>query len=235
MTPASHSQWRDTPQTGWLSATPWKENVTMTTKFTAKRGRKPEKPRRDFPLFPHATNRWAKKVRGKLRYFGKVSRRSNWPSRTGQVARPKRRPLGGPGTASQHSGRPRLRDLCNAFLSHKKALLEAGELCQRTFGEYFNTCDRLVKAFGRDRPIDNLIADDFRHLRDRSQNSGDRSGYPTKSNGCGACSSTVLTPDSWTSPSGSAPTSRKPSAKVLRKNRADAGSRMFEPEEFRPS
>ena len=42
----------------------------MRKSSSPSRTRKPRKPYPDFPLFPHATRRRAKKIRGKLHYFG---------------------------------------------------------------------------------------------------------------------------------------------------------------------
>ena len=88
--------------------------------------KKPKKPYPDFPLFPHATGQWAKKIRGKMFYFGtdaEAALKKYTAERDDlQAGRtPRATPVGGVS----------IRDLCNRFLTAKKRLLESGELVPR--------------------------------------------------------------------------------------------------------
>ena len=131
------------------------------SKSIVKTPTKPSKPYPDFPLFPHATRRWAKKIRGKLHYFGP------WEDSDGALQKyiDQRDDL--------HAGRaPRptldgltLRDLLNRFLTAKQRKVEAGEMKDRTFGDYYAAGARLVDAFGPHRLVDDLRAEDFGRFR----------------------------------------------------------------------
>src|SRR5437660_7942083 len=101
---------------------------------------KPSKPYPDFPLFPHATGRWAKKVRGKLHYFGP------WADPDAALAKYLEQ------KDALHAGRkPRpdpeavtVKDAANAFLNAKAALLDARELSPHTWANYKRAAEELV-------------------------------------------------------------------------------------------
>ncbi|HZZ77891.1 MAG TPA: hypothetical protein VFE62_05210 [Gemmataceae bacterium] len=135
---------------------------------------RPKKPYPDFPLSPHASGAWQKKIRGKVHYFGR------WAS----VINGKLTRIEGDGwqealeqynaeAADLHAGRtPRtksdaltIKELCNRFLTAKQHKLDAGEMSARMFAEYKLTTDRLVARFGKDRLVVDLAADDFQSLR----------------------------------------------------------------------
>jgi len=122
------------------------------------------KPRPDFSLFPHATGRWAKKVRGKHHYFGSVADDSQGQAALNLWLDQRDNLLAGR-TPNVRTEMPTVADACNTFLTHKKSLLAAGELAQRTFDRYYATCELLTKRFGRLRPPDALRPADFQALR----------------------------------------------------------------------
>jgi len=126
---------------------------------------KPDKPYPDYPLFAHASGRWAKKIKGKTRYFG------SWDDPQGALDRyiDERDDLQAGRTPQRDKDGLSLAELVNDFLSAKKARLEAkhSTLSPQSFIEYNRVCGLLVDAFGRNRAVSTLGPKDFSALYNR--------------------------------------------------------------------
>jgi integrase len=122
---------------------------------------KPAKPNPAFPLFPHAAGVWAKKIRGKLHYFGP------WEDPEGALTKYEQQ------KEALHAGRkPRsdsdalpVKEMVNLFLIEKEERVKQGELSARTWTDYKEATDLLIKEFGKQRVVSDLGPDDFTLLR----------------------------------------------------------------------
>jgi hypothetical protein len=112
-------------------------------------------------LFAHATGRWAKKIRGKLHYFGK------WADPDAALQRyvEQRDDLYAGRKPRRKGDGLTIKDLVKRFLAAKKARVAAGELALGTFHDQYKTCKRVLLVFGADRLVDDLAPDDFEVLR----------------------------------------------------------------------
>lgn len=141
---------------------------------------RPAKPYPDFPLFPHATGRWAKKIRGRFAFFGPWSDPQGALARylaqrdelhAGLVPRPAPGSAPAPQTGwpsaaiTQHNTGPTLRDLVNHFLTAKERRVQAGEMGKRAFADYHTACGLLVGEFGVHRLASDLSSSDFGAFR----------------------------------------------------------------------
>jgi integrase len=121
---------------------------------------KPAKPYPDFPLYAHAAGVWAKRIRGKIHYFGR------WADPDAALAEYLRQ------KDDLHAGRkPRVapesvtvKDVANHFLNEKQARVDAGELSIRTWNGYKAAVDLVVSEFGKSRVVADLLPDDFAAL-----------------------------------------------------------------------
>src|SRR5215471_1952449 len=138
---------------------------------------RPKKPYPEFPLTPHASGAWQKKIRGKIHYFGRWARRENgklvrvegdgWKEALEEYKKVADDLHAGRTPRVQNEGGLTVADLCNRFLTAKLRKVSSGELGSRMFQEYKETTDLLVSAFGKTRLVDDLAADDFEALRAR--------------------------------------------------------------------
>ncbi len=203
------------------------------TKHSRKTGAKadhPKKPHPDFPLFPHASGRWAKKIRGQFRYFGKVADDPKGEKALAKWLAEKDERLAGRMPQAAPVG-VTVRDLANHFCTFKRNLLESGEIVYRSFAQYYATCESLIAVFG-DTPIDTLTPDDFQRLRRQAAN---RLGPVALSNEIQRVRSAfkyAFEAGLTDRPPRFGPGFKKPSAKTLRQQRAKGGSRLVEREEL---
>ena len=122
------------------------------------------KPRKDFPLFPHARGYWAKKVRGQIHYFGRVADDPKGEAALDKWLNQRDALLAGRTPRVTDDGLT-IRDMCNRFLSNRQDKMNAGELSPVSFSDYHAACARIVKAFGATRLVSDLDAGDFEQFR----------------------------------------------------------------------
>ncbi len=190
--------------------------------------RKPAKPHPDFPLFPHATKRWAKKIRGKLHYFGK------WDDPDAALAKwvdEKDDLLAGRAPRSRDG--LSMRDLANKFLTSKRHLLDTRELAQRTFDDYHATCERCIERFGLTRLVDDLRPEDFDALRARFARTWGPVAVGNEVQRVRVVFKFAYDTLLVDKPVRFGPEFKRPSRKMLRQARHAKGPRMFEAAQIR--
>jgi integrase len=190
---------------------------------------RPAKPSPEFPLFPHAGGQWAKKIRGKMYYFGL------WADPDGAERRYREQAeaLHAGRKPREASGAATVTDAANAFLNYKQAKLDAGELSRRTFAEYRETCDPIVSDFGKRRRLDDLDAEDFTALRERMAKKWGPIRLGNAVQRVRSVFKHALDAGLIDRPVRFGPGFTRPSAKVLRLHRAKQGPKLFTADEVR--
>jgi integrase len=180
-------------------------------------------------MFAHPSGQWAKKINKRLHYFGV------WADPEAALARlnreyPYLKEGKTPPSVDVSTGCT-LRQLCNDFLRSKEDKLNAGDLSPRSFRDYYKTCEGLIDQFGRERLVSDLRPDDFRAFRAKLAK---RFGVVSLKNEINrVCivfnyaheNNLVEKPVSY------GQSFDRPSAKALRRDRNEAGPKLFERDE----
>jgi integrase len=178
-------------------------------------------------LFPHATGQWAKKIRGKLYYFGTDPDAALVKYLDEKDDRQAGR------TPREKADELTVRDLCNHFLTSKQRLLDSGELSPQTWRNYYDACEQVVDFFGKERLVLDLASHDFERLRADYAKTRGPNALATVVQRVRTIFRFASEADLIDRPVRFGPHFRKPSRKALRMARQAAGSRMIEAKDLR--
>jgi integrase len=120
--------------------------------------KKPKKPYASYPLYAHAGGVWAKKILGKVYYFGP------WDDPQGALEKYLSQRDFLRGGIEPPEQQYTVGELLEAFLAEKQSHLDTGDIAQLTYNEYKTVCDIVRSHFGKHRPLDSLTQTDFAGL-----------------------------------------------------------------------
>ena len=127
---------------------------------------KPKKPYPEFPLFAHQSKQWAKKIKGRMWYFGvwdypaAALEKYNDEVHEIQAGRDPRRTK-----AHVRSDQLSVYDMCNLFLARQQDRVKSGEVSNRHFTDCFNSCKLITDHFGTFQSASALRVADFQSFR----------------------------------------------------------------------
>ena len=190
---------------------------------------KASKPYPEFPSFAHATGSWAKKIRGRLVYFGPwddPDAALTMYQEQKDALRAGRKPRPGDDALT-------VQDIANAFLNNKQALLEAGELSPRTWAGYKVAADELVAHVGRSRLVADLDPQDFASLRTKMARKWGPHRLGTTIQYIRSVFKHAFEEGLIATPVRFGPGFQRPTKKTMRLHRATQGAKLFSVEEIR--
>jgi integrase len=135
---------------------------------------RPDPPFPKFPLTAISTGLWAKRVRGKLYYFGRWAKRvkgelvalpdNGWQDALALYTAQKA-DLESGNSASKKREALTISVLCNCYLTHQEGQLVDKQIKERTLAVYIKVVEYLCNFFGPQKVVEEVTPLDFQRLR----------------------------------------------------------------------
>jgi integrase len=126
-----------------------------------------------------------------------------------------------------------VKEVANEFLNAKRALVEAGELSERTWNDYHQVAVMLVSHLGKTRLVDDLAPDDFASLRNRIAKRWGVHRVTKLIQYSRSLFKHAFEAGLIDRPVRFGPGFKRPSKKTVRQNRAKRGKQLFTPDEIK--
>lgn len=188
----------------------------------------PEKPYPEFPLTPHASGKWQKKIRGRIYYFGRLD---DPDTALKEYLHARDYLQAGVPVPADVAGALTVARLCDEYYQAKLTAHLAGEITSRTLKDIDRTCRRLARLMGRTRALSTLQPSDFQAMKAKLAQTLGPVSIGNEIQRVRSAFKWAFDSDLIDKPVKFGPDFRRPGMKQIRLARQKKPARVFEPEE----